>query len=138
MDRTKAALTTGALAREAGVHLETIRFYEKRGLVPEPARNASGYRQYTADAVQRVRFIKRAQELGFTLEEIGELLELRAHPNGRNARVRRLADLKLETVDAKIRDLQRMRKELRALTSACDGRGTVASCPIIAAIEEKS
>lgn len=129
------SLTRGVLAREAGVHAETVRFYEKRGLLEEPERSLSNYREYPAETVLRLRFIKRAQELGFTLKEIGELLGLRANPQGTNRDVKSLASDKLKVIEQKIRDLQRMRKILANLTTACDGRGSVANCPIIAAME---
>jgi len=136
MQMAETALTRGALARETGVHLETIRFCENRGLLPEVARDASGYRRYPIDSIRRVRFIKRAQELGFTLAEIQELLELRARPGLSSARVKRLAQEKLSEVDSRLRDLTRIREALQSLTEACDGHGPVACCPIIMAIEE--
>jgi Hg(II)-responsive transcriptional regulator len=136
MRATNSTLTIGALAGRSGVHLETIRYYENRGLIPKPARSASGYRQYPSATVDRVRFIKRAQELGFTLAEIHELLAMRARPSGPNSRVRRLALEKLAVIDSKIRDLNRMREALQTLTAACDGQGIVAECPIIGAMEE--
>ena len=128
-------LTRGALARQANVHSETIRFYEQKGLLIPPARSAANYRKYSSDVVSRVRFIKRAQELGFTLAEISDLLALRAKPDGENLRVKRLAHEKLSVIKKKIQDLQRMKRALTELSEACDGRGSVANCPIIAAME---
>jgi MerR family transcriptional regulator, copper efflux regulator len=129
------SITRGVLAREAGVHAETVRFYEKRGLLEKPKRSLSNYREYPSETVIRIRFIKRAQELGFTLNEIGELLALRTNPERTNSDVKSLACEKLKVIEQKIRDLQMMRKILADLTAACDGRGSVANCPIIAAME---
>ncbi|HEY8899100.1 MAG TPA: MerR family DNA-binding protein [Chthoniobacterales bacterium] len=128
-------LTTGALAAEAGVNLETVRFYERSGLLKKPRRTAAGYRQYPSADVVRLRFIKRAQELGFSLKEIAELLSLRAAPARNRSRVKRLAVDKLTVIEGKIRDLMRMRDTLASVSSACDGRGSVVDCPIITALE---
>jgi Hg(II)-responsive transcriptional regulator len=130
-------LTTGLLASEAGLNIETIRFYERSGLLDRPQRTPAGYRQYPRSDIARLRFIKRAQHLGFSLHEINELLSLRASPRRGSAQVKRLAEHKLTVIDDKIRDLQRMRASLAPLCDACDGRGTVQDCPIITAIEEK-
>src|SRR5262245_35107394 len=111
-------LTIGQVAREAGVGVETVRFYEREGLLDEPARRASGYRQYTRDAVARLRFIRRAKELGFTLKEIGELLALRDDPG---ADVRARAAAHLTDIEARIRDLTRMRGALVQLIDTCHG-----------------
>lgn len=135
---TSQRLTRGRLAREAGVHGETIRFYEKRGLLREPARSAMGYREYPPEVVQRVRFIKRAQELGFTLTEVQELLDLRANRRGGSGAVKAMAREKLTLIERKIRDLERMKTALGGLVEACDGHGPVAACPIIAAMEDES
>jgi MerR family copper efflux transcriptional regulator len=128
-------LTRGVLARQAKVHAETIRFYEQKGLLAPPTRSAANYREYSSEVVSRVRFIKRAQELGFTLAEISDLLALRAEPKGGNVRVKQLANEKLSIIKKKIRDLQSMKRTLAELAEACDGQGSVANCPIIAAME---
>lgn len=133
---SKRLLSRGRLASEAHVHSETIRFYEKRGLLSEPMRSAAGYREYQPEIVHRVRFIKRAQELGFTLNEVQELLALKANRRRGSAAVKALAHEKLTLIEQKIRDLQRMKVVLGRLVEACDGRGPVAECPIIAAMEE--
>ncbi|MEO6847302.1 MAG: MerR family DNA-binding protein [Chthoniobacterales bacterium] len=130
------SLTTGRLAALAGINIETVRFYERSGLISKPKRTASNYRQYPQSDVARLRFIKRAQELGFSLKEIAELLSLRAVPSRSRARVKRLSEKKLEIIDQKISDLRRMRKSLASISDACDGRGSVADCPIINALEE--
>lgn len=126
-----ATLTTSELARQGGVNLESIRFYEREGLLPKPPRTASGYRIFTPDDVRRVRFIKRAQELGFSLREIKELLALRFEPDTSCADVRERAERKLSDIDQKIQDLQRMKKALARLAAACPGRGSATECPIL-------
>src|SRR5689334_488081 len=95
-------LTIGTLARETGVTLEAIRFYERRGLVPDPPRSSSGYRVYPAETARRLRFIKRAQELGFSLSEVKELLSLRASPTGKSTDVRERTTAKIQDIEAKI------------------------------------
>jgi MerR family transcriptional regulator, mercuric resistance operon regulatory protein len=120
------AMTIGALARAAGVHVETVRFYQRRGLLTEPKRPLAGVRRYGADAVARLRFIKRAQDIGFTLSEIGELLRLQ-----RGCRdAHDLASAKLVHVERRLADLGRMRSTLRQLISRCEA-GTAGACPII-------
>src|SRR5687768_6273446 len=102
-------LTIGQLARDADVNVETVRYYERRGLMPEPARRDSGYRLYTAEDLERMRFIRRAKELGFTLREIEELLSLRSESAERCGEVSARARRKIQEIEAKIRDLDRMR-----------------------------
>ena len=122
-------------AKEAGVNAQTLRYYERRGLLPEPPRRGSGYREYPADAVRIVRFIKRAQELGFTLDEIEELVRLRGVRRGDRHRVRTIAELKIEDIDRKIAQLQSMRLALDRLVKSCH-RGGATECPIIDALNE--
>jgi MerR family mercuric resistance operon transcriptional regulator len=125
-------LTIGRLADEAGVNVETIRYYQRRGLMPEPDKPINGHRRYAADAVKRVHFIKRAQVLGFTLEEIGGLLELdEAHAC---AETRELAAHKLEVIENKLANLKSMRKALMALLRQCDTGTAKGTCPIIDAL----
>lgn len=126
-----ATLRTAEVARLAGVNIETLRFYERKGILPEPPRRASGYREYPPETVERVRFVKRAQELGFSLKEIEELLSLREAVGAKSGPVRRLAEAKVKEIDHKIRDLEAMKESLTELLCACDGRKTIASCPII-------
>ncbi len=128
-------LTIGQLAKAAGVGVETLRFYERKGLLPPPPRTRSGYRRYPADAVARVRFIRRAKELGFSLAEIRELLAMRIDPGRSCADVRAIARAKIADVEAKIADLTRMRAVLRRLARACPGKGPVAACPIVDALD---
>ena len=128
-------LTIGEVARRAGVGVETMRFYERQGLLEEPARRASGYRQYGEDVVSRLRFIRRAKELGFTLKEIAELIALRLDPSTTSADVKRQAQDKLDDLEARIRDLQRIRQVLIGLTTSCPGCGPASACPILDALD---
>jgi MerR family copper efflux transcriptional regulator len=127
-------LTIGQVARQADVGVETVRFYERRGLLEEPPRRRSGYREYGEDAVTRLRFIRRAKQLGFTLKEIKELLALRRDPSTPGADVKRRAEDKIADIDLKIRSLQRMKKALVKLTAACSGHGTSAECLLLDAL----
>lgn len=127
-------LTTGELADVAGVNLQTVLYYERRGLLPPPPRTAAGYRQFDGEYVARMRFIKRAQELGFSLEEIDELLALRAEPHADRADIRRRTEEKIDEVQRKIDDLLRMRETLEDLARSCEGHGPVTDCPILDAI----
>ncbi len=120
-------------AREAGANIETLRYYEQRGLLPHPGRRTSGYRVYGPDAVRVVRFIKRARELGFSLEEVGELIRLRGVAMRERHRVHAMAERKVADVDRKIEQLQAMRAALAALVHACHHRHA-AACPIIEAL----
>jgi Hg(II)-responsive transcriptional regulator len=132
-----AALTTGQVAKAARVNVQTLRFYEREGILPEPRRTRAGYRQYTEETVRVVSFIKRAQELGFTLREARELLKLRAAGPSRRAAARKAAQAKVEDLDRRIRDLAAMRTALAGLVSECEhGDGAVA-CPILEALENR-
>ena len=132
-----SALKIGAVAQQAGVNLQTIHYYERRGLLPKPPRTESNYRAYPEDTVPRVRFIRRAQELGFTLKEIKELLSLRATPQARCADVRQRAEIKVRDIDDKVRTLQAMRKGLTKLIGECSGKGRVSACPILEALDSE-
>lgn len=130
-------LSIGQLAKQAGVGVETIRFYERKGLIPEPGRRASsGYRQYPPEAVRRIRFIRRAKELGFTLREIHDLLDLNSSPRSTCAQVQAKAEAKLADVRQKIQALQRIEGILARLAKTCKGSGPTDSCPILAALDE--
>lgn len=128
-------LTIGKVARRVGVSIDTVRFYERNGLIPEPPRSAAGYRHYPEDTVSRIRFIRRAKELGFSLQDIRELLALRVDPEARSAEVKARAEAKVADIDARIRALMRMKVTLVAITAACDGCGPVSACPILGALE---
>lgn len=121
--------TIGGLATAAGVHVETVRYYQRRGLVSEPRRPQGGVRRYTDADAERLRFIKRAQAVGFTLVEIEALLALRARKSCRATRA--LAATKLQFVDARLRDLKRLRKELAQWIAACDANAVDSICPAI-------
>ena len=127
-------LTVGQLAREAGINSESVRFYESQGLLPEPPRSAGGYRVYSQDSLLRIRFIKRAQDLGFSLKEIRELLSLSEDTASDCAEVRALAQTKVEEIAQKIQALQSMKRALSELASSCPGSGSVASCSILESI----
>ncbi len=124
-------LTSGELAKIAGVNVETLRFYERKGLLPKPPRRVSGYREYPPESVARIRFIKRAKELGFTLREIKELLALRVTRGTTCADVRERAQDKVLDTQQKIADLQAIEKALKKLVSTCRGRGPANQCPIL-------
>ena len=130
-------LKTGEVARAGGVNLETIRYYERRGLLPKPPRTPAGYRTFDPEAVRRIRFIKHAQALGFSLKEVRELLSLRVDPRRSCAEVRARADAKLADIDEKIRGLHAMKKTLGRFIAACSGRGPVSACPILEALDEE-
>lgn len=127
-----AQRTIGVLAREAGVHVETIRYYERRGLLERPPRSAGGARTYPAETVQRLRFIRRAQHMGFTLREVAALLAL---GDGACDDVRTLSRDKLTEVRGRIRDLRRLEGALARLVAACEQNGDPTHCPIVAALD---
>ena len=129
-------LTRGRLAKSVGVNLETIRYYEQRDLLPKAPRTAAGYRVFDDEAVRRLRFIKHAQALGFSLKEIKELLALRVRPRASCRPVLRQTEAKIADIDRKIRSLEAMRKALVRLARACSGRARVSSCPILESLEE--
>lgn len=133
---TPSALTIGRVAQSAGVAIDTIRFYEREGLLPEPRRRPSGYREYDQGAVARLRFIRRAKDLGFTLEEIRELLALSADRHGGVEGVRERAAARLRAINARIAELQRVRDGLSELVEACPGHGAPEDCPILKALAE--
>ena len=128
-------LTIGQLAKQAGVGVETVRFYERKALLDGPPRTASGYRQYSQDVVRRIRFIRLAKELGFSLKEVAELLSLRVDPETTCAEVKAQAEDKIADIDAKLQDLQRMKETLVRLVTTCSGRGPISQCPILDAME---
>ncbi len=129
-------LTIGQVAQRAGVNIMTVRYYERRGLVPEPPRLASEYRQYVPDTVHRIHFIKSAQELGFSLREISELLSLRIGGENNCEEVKQRAEKKIEEIEDKMRVLRNMKKVLKKLTEACAARAPSSSeCPILEALD---
>lgn len=125
----------GEVASESGVGVETVRFYEQQGLVAQPPRpKTGGYRDYPADAVRRIRFIRSAQQLGFSLVEVAELLELASGTAAQCVDVRRRAEVKRHEVQTKIDNLERIRQALDTLIDACPGKGPARTCSIIEAI----
>lgn len=131
------ALSTSNLARQGGVNLETIRYYERRGLLPKPPRTPAGYRTFDPEAVRRIRFIKQAQALGFSLKEIRELLSLRLDPRRSCGDVRARAEAKLADIEEKIASLHAMKETLARFIAACSGRGPISACPILEALDEE-
>lgn len=127
-----ANLTIAGLARAAGVGIETVRYYERRGLVAQPKRSTGSYRHYQADHLNRIRFIRRAQELGFNLQEITTLLKLEEGADRRT--IRRIAGARLEEIRRRVSDLRRMEKVLAHLLHECETHDKAPSCPIITAM----
>jgi MerR family copper efflux transcriptional regulator len=128
-------LTIGRLAEQVGINLETVRFYERQGLLPRPPRSASGYRMYPADAVRRLRFIKRAKELGFSLNEIRELLALRMSPRTTSTDIRKRTQTKIADIEGKINSLDSMRKSLLKLERSCGGCAPLSECAILESLD---
>ncbi len=125
----------GEVAKSAGVGVETVRFYERKRLLTRPRRPHSGFRQYDRETAQRIRFIRRAQELGFSLAEVKQLLELRLDPRQSCADVKAEAEAKIEEINEKIASLQRMGRALLEITNACSGEGPTSACPILDAMD---
>ena len=121
----------GELAKQANVNIETIRYYERRGLISEPPRNKSGHRQYSHEAVKRTDFIKKCQTLGFSLKEIEEILELRVTSESTCADMKSRVTEKLTDVDRKMNELALIRDALSRLQKKCSGKGPIGSCPIL-------
>ena len=128
-------LTIGRVAAAADVNVQTIRYYERRGFFPAARRSPSGYREYGTDAVKRLRFIKHAQQLGFALREIEELLALRVRNGAACEAVERRTRQKIEVVANRIRDLERLRGSLEELAAACRQRRRTEDCPILRVLE---
>jgi len=131
-------LTIGKVAERADVGVETVRFYEREGLLEKPTRSASGYRQFDEEVVRRLEFISRAKNLGFTLNEIKELLSLRVGPEVCCKDVKGKADAKIADIETKIVTLRRMKKALVRLATACGEKAITAECPILEALEGRS
>jgi DNA-binding transcriptional MerR regulator len=127
----------GRLAQESGVSLQAVRYYERQGLLAPMARTEGGYRIFQSDTTRRIRFIKRAQELGFSLAEIKDLLFLRADGHTTRAEIRKRAEAKLSDVALKIRHLEAIHASLSLLTKSCDGCGAVEDCPILENLDGK-
>jgi len=128
-------LTIGKVAKSSGLGIETVRFYEREGLITPLTRSASNYRLYADDGIIRLRFIKRAKTLGFTLREIKELLSLRTNPDATKDAVKEQIEDKIDDIKQRIRDLKKIQKTLETLDACCDGHGSADECPILAALE---
>jgi MerR family mercuric resistance operon transcriptional regulator len=137
MDTRVAQLTIGKVARNAGLAIDTVRYYEREGLIEKPARSAAGYRRYEPEVVLRLRFIRQAKELGFTLSEIRELLALKVAAGKSCADVRARAEAKIADIEQRITQLNRMKRALAKLAAACSGRGPTSECPILDAMETR-
>jgi MerR family copper efflux transcriptional regulator len=129
-------LTTGQVAREAGVKTATVRYYERRGLIPRPPRGASGYRLYPPDTARRIRLVRHARQLGFTLGEISDLLAPRLAPGTLCLEIKRRAERKAADIEGRLQSLQRMRDALSVLAASCRGSGPVRECPIPGALDK--
>lgn len=127
-------LTIGRLSKASGVSIDSIRFYERRGLLDEPQRTESNYRVYPEEAATRLRFLKKAQSLGFTLDEIKGLLSLHDNPQASRAEVKQRTEQKIALIRSRIADLSRMLVVLEEMNESCDGEGPIAGCPILAAL----
>jgi Hg(II)-responsive transcriptional regulator len=130
--------TVGTLAERVGIHVETVRYYERRRLLPNPARTNAGYRLYDETSIARLRFIKRAQELGFTLEEIADLLALRVDAASTCDDVRNRAAQKVAEIEDKIRSLQAMRAALVEMIGACEQDGPAGDCPFLDSLAQQT
>ncbi len=131
-------LTIGQLAKHTQVGVETIRFYEREGLIMVPPRSAAGYRLYALSAIKRIRFIQRAKEVGFTLKDIKELLSLRMQTGVTCQDIQSKAAAKVTEIEQKLIELQRMKKALQQLAAQCTGTGPVSECPILDALEDET
>ncbi|HUF64568.1 MAG TPA: MerR family transcriptional regulator [Gemmatimonadaceae bacterium] len=130
-------LTIGSLAEAAGVKVATVRYYERRGIIAAPRRTASGYRQYDDSVVDRIRFVRRAQHLGFALEEIEELVSLRVDNRASCGRVEAATRSKLDSVESKISELERLRATLKRLVRSCEERTKTVPCPVLEMLDER-
>lgn len=131
-------LSIGEIAQRTGIAVDTIRYYEREGLLVAPPRAQSGYRQYTPDAIARLRFIRHAKTLGFSLREIRDLLSLRIAPGTNCAEVQRQAQGKIADVERRIADLEEIKRALSVLCAACADKDATGACPILDALEQES
>ena len=129
------SLTISKVAHRAGLPIDTVRYYEREGLLQKPTRTAGGYRQYSPEAVARLRFIRQAKELGFSLGEVKDLLSLRVTPGKSCIDVKLRAEAKIADIEQRIGQLDRMKSALLKLATACSGRGPVSECPILEALD---
>ncbi len=135
---TQPLFTISKLAQKAGVGVETIRFYERKGLIRQPAKGRASFREYSPNEIGRIQFIKRAQEIGFTLSEIQEIFALEQNSRVRCSELKKRVDGKLQEVETKIFDLQQMKKSLARLSNACDqGINSVKECKVSDCFEKE-
>lgn len=137
-ERRTRGVRSGELAERAGVNVETLRFYERKGLLPKPPRSPGGYREYPPETVRRLEFIGRAKGLGFSLTEIKDLLELRVDANTTCSEVRTRAEAKLIAIHGKIAELKRFERGLKRLMADCSSSGHGTECPILDYLDGKS
>lgn len=131
------SLTIGRVAKQADINLQTVRYYERRGLLSPVSRTEAGYRIFSSDSVRRIRFIRRAQELGFSLKEIRDLLSLRRDAHTTQAVIRRRAREKIADVERKILHLQAIHASLLRMAEDCPGCGPLKDCPILESLDGK-
>jgi len=136
MNTVSVNLTIGAVAKRVGVAIDTIRYYERQGLLPEPQRRASGYRSYGESSIVQLHFIRRAKALGFSLDEIRDLLALSADRQRGVKAVKQRAETRLAAIDARMVELQRVRDGLAQLVESCPGHGALEHCPILRALTD--
>ncbi len=129
-------LSIGQVAKAVKITVETVRFYEKQGLLLPPMRSKSGYRQYKPDTLKQLRFIQRAKKVGFTLNEIKELLSLRKTPNSNCTNLKQRALKKINEIDAKLNDLNRIRDSLSQLSMRCNSEENIVDCPILEYLDD--
>ncbi len=129
--------TIGQVALNAGVGVETVRFYERKGLIEQPPRKGKAYREYPAETVRRIRFVVHAKQLGFTLREILGLLSLRSHSVESCDSIKEQAEMKIANIEERIRGMRRMLSTLRKLTQACENREPTAECPLWDVLDEQ-
>ena len=130
--------SSGELAKKAEVNVETLRFYEKKGVMPKPDRTPAGYRIYDINDLKRLTFIKKSQILGFTLSEIKDLLYLRVDTERNCSEVRKIASEKINSIQIKLEELQRIRDALSSLVELCNGKGPDSDCPILDELEKNN
>ncbi|WP_455380973.1 heavy metal-responsive transcriptional regulator [Acidihalobacter prosperus] len=130
-------ITIGTLASRVNLTAETLRYYERLGLIVPSRRTAANYRLYDEEAERRLRFIRRAQSIGFSLSEIAQLLSLHAYPESDMAAVKSISETKINEIQGKINDLERMKQGLESLTQRCPGHGPIADCPILSALTKE-
>lgn len=136
-EKKELTITIGGVAKLAGVGVETVRFYERRGLIEQPPKKDSGYRHYPYAVVRRIKFVRHAKELGFSLKEILELLALKVDPSSTCADIRNRSERKIEDIGEKIKSLEKMQKTLKKLAKSCIGEGSADECPILEALDQE-